>query len=89
MRSNSLAFALLMAVSFAGQLSAGDSLLVAKWDFDAEEPTPLTAHGGVERDKAGPVPPEHMAIVPNAVCCTPDQFKAKPGIALRQDGAQP
>lgn len=65
MRSNSLAFALLMAVSFAGQLSAGDSSLVARWDFDAEESTPLTAHGGVERDKAGPVSPEFPDFAEN------------------------
>jgi cytochrome c553 len=65
MRSNSLAFAFLIAVSFAGRLIADDSSLVAKWDFDAEESTPLTAHGSVERDKAGPVPPEFPDFAEN------------------------
>ncbi|MBP85896.1 MAG: hypothetical protein CMJ64_04130 [Planctomycetaceae bacterium] len=31
---------------------------VALWDFGAEESTPLTSHGGVQRDQAGPRPPE-------------------------------
>lgn len=31
---------------------------VVRWDFGAEESTPLTPHGGVHRDVPGPRPPE-------------------------------
>lgn len=33
---------------------------------------------------AGPVPPEHMAIVPGGVYCTPSQLKENPNIGLRR-----
>jgi Protein of unknown function (DUF1553)/Protein of unknown function (DUF1549)/Planctomycete cytochrome C/Concanavalin A-like lectin/glucanases superfamily len=39
-------------------LNADDSTRVAVWNFGTEESTPLTLHGGVQRDQAGPRPPE-------------------------------
>lgn len=50
-----LALALLSAVASA---AAADATLAARWDFGAEEETQLTPHGGVQRDQAGPRPPE-------------------------------
>lgn len=35
-----------------------ETSLVARWDFGTEEATPLSSHGGVARDQAGPRPPE-------------------------------
>ncbi|MBI1310834.1 DUF1553 domain-containing protein [bacterium] len=46
--------ALLLSFSLA---SAGDAL-VTRWDFGTEEATPVTVHGNVQRDQAGPRPPE-------------------------------
>ncbi|HVV98701.1 MAG TPA: DUF1553 domain-containing protein, partial [Planctomycetaceae bacterium] len=37
----------------------------ARWDFGAEEATPLTAHGDVQRDQAGPRPPEFPDFAEN------------------------
>lgn len=38
--------------------ASDDSSPAARWDFSTEESTPLTSHGGVQRDQAGPRPPE-------------------------------
>ncbi len=38
---------------------------VAHWRFGAEEVSPLVAHGGVQRDQAGPRPPEFPDFEPN------------------------
>ena len=42
-----------------------DSDQVARWDFGAEESTPLVSHGRVERDQAGPRPPEFPDFAKN------------------------
>ncbi len=38
---------------------------IARWDFDAEETTPLTARGNVQRDQAGPRSPEFPDMAAN------------------------
>lgn len=43
------------ALSLAG---SDNSSPVVRWDFGAEEATRLASHGGVQRDQAGPRPPE-------------------------------
>jgi mono/diheme cytochrome c family protein len=48
---------LMLVASIASGAFADDSSL-ARWDFGSEEATPLVSHGGVERDQAGPRPPE-------------------------------
>ncbi|HUG68811.1 MAG TPA: LamG-like jellyroll fold domain-containing protein, partial [Pirellulaceae bacterium] len=47
--------ALIAALSLA---LSDNSSPVARWDFGAEEATRLASHGGVQRDQAGPRPPE-------------------------------
>lgn len=49
----SLYLAALLAVAAADGPSP-----VARWDFGTEEPTPISAIGNVQRDQAGPRPPE-------------------------------
>jgi len=44
-----------LCVTFATTASAAP---VARWDFGTEETAPLTPHGNIERDRAGPRPPE-------------------------------
>ncbi|MBL6705096.1 MAG: DUF1553 domain-containing protein [Planctomycetaceae bacterium] len=39
-------------------IAAGDPAPVARWDFGTEETAPLVAQGNVQRDQAGPRPPE-------------------------------
>lgn len=47
-------------------LTAADSTSpVARWDFGTEEATPLTAKGNVQRDQAGPRPPEFPDMAAN------------------------
>jgi len=38
--------------------TVADAGVVTRWDFSSEETTPLTPHGNVGRDQAGPRPPE-------------------------------
>jgi len=49
----------------AGAVRGGESSLVARWDFGAEETKPLRLHGGVHRDVPGPRPPEYPDFEPN------------------------
>ena len=52
---------ILLALALAAttaSAAAAESTSVARWDFGAEEETQLTPHGGVQRDQAGPRPPE-------------------------------
>ena len=37
---------------------------VARWDFDTEETTPIRVRGSVQRDQAGPRPPEFPELSP-------------------------
>ena len=37
---------------------AADSSLVARWDFDGEDPIDMVSHGGVKSGEAGPASPE-------------------------------
>ena len=37
---------------------ADEGPIVARWDFDGDEASPLRIHGGVQRDQPGPRPPE-------------------------------
>tara|TARA_R110002095_G_scaffold215072_2_gene208428 strand:+ start:19939 stop:23673 length:3735 start_codon:yes stop_codon:yes gene_type:complete len=53
-----LTLIVILTCSFRGSLTADDSTTVAKWDFSTEEFTPLSIHGNVTRDQAGPLPPE-------------------------------
>ncbi|MEQ8790929.1 MAG: DUF1553 domain-containing protein [Pirellulaceae bacterium] len=49
----------LSILSLTLAFAAGDNTVpVARWDFGTEEATPLAAHGDVQRDQAGPRPPE-------------------------------
>lgn len=38
---------------------------LVRWDFGAEESTPLQSHGGVHRDVPGPRPPDYPDFEPN------------------------
>ncbi len=49
---------LFASLLFAPSLHADESSRVALWSFGAEDGTPLDLHGGVQRDQAGPRPPE-------------------------------
>lgn len=51
-----LALAALLTLN--GPARADETSLVARWDFGTEETAPLSAHGGIKRDQAGPVAPE-------------------------------
>ena len=42
-----------------------ESAKVARWDFGTEEATPLTTNGNVQRDQAGPRPPEFPDFAAN------------------------
>ncbi|TWU12109.1 Planctomycete cytochrome C [Symmachiella macrocystis] len=52
---------LLVSTLFAAE----DTSPVAQWDFGTEESTPLTAKGNVQRDQAGPRPPEFPDMAAN------------------------
>lgn len=56
LRASILAFAL--AVLAGGVAFGCEPTQVASWDFGTEESTPLQMHGSVQRDQAGPRPPE-------------------------------
>lgn len=45
-------------------LLAGPANQTIRWDFDSEEPTPMTARGDVARDQIGPRPPEFPDLDP-------------------------
>ncbi len=51
--------ALVALVAHTPSLSAAESTPVVRWDFGAEEATPLQSHGGVHRDVPGPRSPEY------------------------------
>jgi len=42
-----------------------EASVVTRWDFSSEETTPLTQHGDVKRDQAGPRPPEFPKMAAN------------------------
>ena len=68
MRTTSfLTFTLLALLASASATAADDSCV--RWDFGSEETMPLTAHGDLARDQAGPRPPEfpEMALDNTAV----------------------
>ena len=71
-RSASLVLAL---ASLAGVARGDDPPPAARWEFGAEETTPLRSHGGVHRDVPGPRPPEFPDFEPG-------------NIAVRLDGAE-
>ena len=43
----------------------GKSAAIARWDFGTEEATTLTARGNIQRDQAGPRPPEFPEFAEN------------------------
>jgi mono/diheme cytochrome c family protein len=47
-------FVLVFAMSVAG----AEDTVIDRWDFDQTDATALIAHGDVQRDQAGPVPPQ-------------------------------
>ena len=50
----------------ASAVIAGDNTSpVARWEFSTEEATPLRAKGNVQRDQAGPRPPEFPDMAEN------------------------
>jgi mono/diheme cytochrome c family protein len=53
-----------MVVSIAGVAWGVEGPPAARWDFGAEETTPLRSHGGVHRDVPGPRPPEYPDFEP-------------------------
>ena len=65
MRRCGITFVLIGLGVLSGAASAGEAPPVARWDFGAEETTPLTLHGSVQRDQAGPVPPEYPDFTEN------------------------
>jgi hypothetical protein len=46
-------------------LCAVESIPIVRWDFEAEEATPLESHGGVQRDAPGPRSPEYPDFAPD------------------------
>lgn len=52
-------FILLLSVQYA------EAKQIARWDFGTEEVTRLTPHGNVQRDQAGPRPPEFPDLASN------------------------
>jgi mono/diheme cytochrome c family protein len=46
-------------------LDADEPVVAGRWDFGPEEATVLTPHGGVQRDQAGPRPPEFPDFAEN------------------------
>ncbi|QDV26426.1 DUF1553 domain-containing protein [Aureliella helgolandensis] len=52
---------LLLLVSFTTSLASEPAV---RWDFGSEETMPLTVHGNVARDQAGPRPPEFPDMSP-------------------------
>ncbi len=65
MRWKLTAIVLMLFVFLTSQLQADGPSLAARWDFGTTETTPLTSHGGVQRDQAGPVPPEFPEFAQN------------------------
>jgi len=57
--------ALLLAAAPASAQDDNKSHEIARWDFASEETTPLTTHGNVQRDQAGPRPPEFPDMATN------------------------
>ena len=45
--------------------AADNTSPVARWEFGTEEATPLRAYGNVQRDQAGPRPPEFPDMAAN------------------------
>ena len=59
---------LLLGVFISTALTAQDDNRfdeIARWDFGAEETTPLNAYGNIQRDQAGPRPPEFPDMAAN------------------------
>ncbi len=59
------ALAILLCGSWATLVWAADRPTVVRWDFGAEETTPLRSHGGVHRDVPGPRPPIYPDFEPD------------------------
>ena len=55
----------LLWLSLAGAAAGADPPVAMRWDFGAEETTPLRSHGGVHRDVPGPRPPDYPDFEPN------------------------
>ena len=55
----------MIPVWLAPTLFAAESTPIVRWDFGAEEATPLESHGGVQRDAPGPRPPEYPDFAPD------------------------
>lgn len=52
------AFCVVVGLAIVSSAATVQAEPVARWDFGTEEATPLTPHGKVQRDQAGPRPPE-------------------------------
>src|SRR6056297_3660779 len=61
------------------------STLAARWDFNSEETKPLELRGNVQRDQAGPRPPEFPDMAANN---TAMKFDAGAYIAIPDTGAE-
>jgi cytochrome c553 len=51
--------------AYGPSLTIAESTPVVRWDFGAEEATPLQSHGGVHRDVPGPRSPEYPDFAPD------------------------
>lgn len=60
-----VAAALVLAIGLTAALAAEETPQVSLWEFGPEEATPLHPVGGVERDQAGPRPPEFPDFASN------------------------
>ncbi|MBX3415648.1 MAG: DUF1553 domain-containing protein [Pirellulales bacterium] len=58
-------FLTLVAVLISPLPALADETIIARWDFGAEETTPLKMNGGVHRDVPGPRPPDYPDFEPN------------------------
>ncbi|MCA9089235.1 MAG: DUF1553 domain-containing protein [Planctomycetaceae bacterium] len=58
-----LGVGMLLILSHAAQ--SAEPVPVARWDFGAEESTPLVPHGSLHRDLPGPRPPEYPDFAPD------------------------
>ncbi|MCM2369280.1 DUF1553 domain-containing protein [Aporhodopirellula aestuarii] len=59
MNIQSIFAAITLAIPCLSSAQAAEANIVAKWTFDSEEAAPLDLNGEVERDQAGPRPPEY------------------------------
>ncbi len=68
----------------AGAQENRDGAASIRWNFDSEETTKLTPHGNIQRDQAGPRPPEFPDMEPNN---TAVRFEAGSYFSIPDEGS--